>query len=70
MKREAVMTGATLKRVLKQAMTEAMEEQRQLITQAMVEAFEEIALTSAIREGEKTKPVRRDRVLSALRGRH
>lgn len=62
------MTQATLKRALKEAFVEAMQEHRELISGAMLEAMEELALARAIREGQKSKRVRRDRVMLALRG--
>jgi hypothetical protein len=62
------MTQATLKRAIKEAFVEAIREQRHLITAAMAEAIEDSALASAIREGRRSKLVRREQVIRALRG--
>jgi hypothetical protein len=64
---EFVMTQATLKRVLKQALVETMRENRDLLTSAVAEAMEDMALVTAIREGRKSKRVSRKQVMSALR---
>jgi hypothetical protein len=64
---EFVMTQATLKRVLKEALVETMRENRDLLTSAVAEAMEDMALASAIREGRKSKRVSRKQVMTALR---
>ena len=63
------MTESALKKAIKQAVIEVVREERQLLTDALVEAMEEVALLSAVRMGEKSKPVSRQAVLRALRGR-
>lgn len=60
------MTQAALKKTIKQAVIELVREERHLLTDALVEAIEEVALVSAVRAGEKSKPVSREQVFRAL----
>ena len=62
------MTAAALKKAVKQAVIEVVREERQLFAEALLGAMEDAALASAIREGQKSKPVRRAGVFRALRG--
>ena len=59
----------TLKKVLKQAVVEALHEQRQLLQEVFTEVLEDFALAEAIRQGEKTKPATREEVFRILRAR-
>ena len=62
------MTESALKKVIKQAVIEVVREERELFADALRDVMEDIALSSAIREGRKSKPVQRERVLRALKG--
>ncbi len=61
------MTEATLTRSLKQAMTSSLREHRDDFRDLLAEVIEDVAMASAIREGEKSKPVKREAVIRALR---
>ena len=61
------MTRATLTRTLRQAMAENLRDHRDEFRDLLAEVIEDVSLASAIREGEKSKPVKRDAVLRALR---
>jgi hypothetical protein len=63
------MTQASLKNAIKQAVIEVVREERHLFAEALVEAMEDVALASAIREGRKSKSVTRKEVMRSLRGR-
>jgi hypothetical protein len=55
-----------LKKLLKTAVVEALEEHRALVKEIVEEAIEEIALARAIDEGLESKPATRDEVFNAL----
>lgn len=55
-----------LKRLVKSALIEVLEDRRDLLREAITEALEDIAMARAIEEGERTKPVARADVLSVL----
>jgi dTDP-4-dehydrorhamnose 3,5-epimerase-like enzyme len=57
---------ARLKDLLKQAMLELLEEQRDLFTEIFAEAMEEAGLVNAIREGQSTYTVSKKEVLKAM----
>lgn len=63
------MTQASLTRSLKEALTETLRDNRDAVRDILAEVLEDVALTNAIREGEKTRPVKKDTVLKALSGR-
>jgi hypothetical protein len=63
------MTQATLTKSLKQALAETLRENREEVRDILAEVIEDVALASAIREGEKSKPIKRDAVMKALSGR-
>ena len=63
------MTQTALKKAIKQAVMEVVREERHLLTDALVEAMEQVAFLAAVREGENSKPVTREQVFRALRGR-
>jgi hypothetical protein len=60
------MTQASLTRSLKEAFTQTLHENRDAVRDLLAEVIEDVALVNAIREGEKTKPVKKDAVLKAL----
>jgi len=53
-------------RDLKQAFAETLRENRDAVRDLLAEVLEDVALTNAIRQGERTKPVKRDAVMKAL----
>ena len=57
-----------LKDLIKAAVTEALEEQRDLLHEVVEEALEDVALARAIEEGQNTGLVERKEVFSLLEG--
>ena len=58
-----------LKRKLKQALTEVLHEQRDLLHEVFSEVLEDAALARAVQEGHKTDLVLREDVFRIFRGR-
>ena len=58
-----------LKKVLKEAVVEALHQERELIHEVFAEVLEDFALAEAIREGQKTKKTNRSQVFSILQGK-
>jgi hypothetical protein len=56
-----------LKKLLKAAVVEVLEERRDLVRDAVVEAVEDIGLVGAIQAGVRTKIIRRAEVFKLLR---
>ncbi len=61
------LTESGLKEVLNAALTETLQEQRELLHEVFTEALEDFALAEAIREGQKTKAAPREEVFRVLR---
>jgi hypothetical protein len=61
--------GDVLKRALKEALAETLQEQRELFHEVFAEVLEDFALAEAIREGQQTKPAKREDVFRLLEGR-
>ena len=61
------MTTASLTRSIKQALVQSLREDRELFRDLFAEVIEDVSLVNAIREGEKTRPVKRQAVIKALR---
>ena len=57
-----------MKLLLKDALSDAIVEKRDLFYELIVEAIEDIGLSRAIREGLKTKSVARRRIMKVLEG--
>ena len=57
------------KLILKEVFSELLVEKRDLFTEIMMEAIEEIGLANAIREGRQNKFVSEDQALARLKGR-
>jgi hypothetical protein len=55
-----------LKALIKAAVTEVLEERRDLLHQAVEEALEDVALARAIEEGESTELIAREEVFKLL----
>lgn len=56
-----------LKELLKSAIVEVFEERGDLLRDIVEEAFEEVALSRAIEEGEKTELIKREQVFNILK---
>lgn len=56
-----------LKNLLKAAVVEVLEERRDLVSDAVAEAVEDLAMIRAIREGSRSENVSREEVLKVLR---
>jgi hypothetical protein len=59
----------SLKQALKEALSEAFQEQRGLLREVFSEVLEDFALAEAIRQGQKTKIVKRNEVIRILSGK-
>ena len=57
---------AQIKLLLKQAIRELLQEERELIYELFVEALEDVALARAVEEGEASEPVSRAEGFKAL----
>ena len=55
-----------IKALFKKAIVEVMEENQELVSSLLVEALEDIGLSRAIEEGEKSEPVSREEVFKVL----
>ncbi len=60
---------AKLKKLLKAAVVEVLEERRDLVQEAFAEAIEDLGMVRAIEEGARSKSVSRDEVIRVLRKR-
>ena len=58
-----------LKDIIKTALVEVLEERQDLFHGAIEKALEDLALSRAIKEGEKTEPVKREEVFKILEGK-
>lgn len=65
---QETITQENLKLALKDAIVEALTEQRELVYSLMVEALEDIALAEAIREGLQSGEASREEVFQILQG--
>lgn len=61
---ESTLNTDQLKELLKAAIVEIWQEQKEVFTDIIVEAMEDIALVKAIEEGEKTETVSRENIFS------
>lgn len=62
------MDESKLKKLLKEAFIEALEERKDIFYDLVTEAIEDVALIRAIQEGEKTEPVSKKEILNILEG--
>ncbi|HMB95878.1 MAG TPA: hypothetical protein VKK61_07555 [Tepidisphaeraceae bacterium] len=60
------MDQVSINRSIKRAVLESLRENREVVRDLLAEVLEDVALMNAIREGEKSKPVKRSVVLKAL----
>lgn len=58
-----------LKQLLKEALSETLNEQRELLHEVFTEVLEDLGLAEAIREGQQTERVDRNDVFDILEGR-
>jgi len=58
-----------LKVLLKEAFIEVIEQKKDLFHEIVAEAIEDIAIINAIKEGEATESVSRDKVFNIIEGR-
>ena len=56
-----------IKALFKEALVEVIEENQDLVSSILVDAMEDIALSRAIEEGDKSKNVSREEILKVLR---
>ncbi len=59
---------ARLKNIVKEALTEVLEERQDLFAEIVMEALEDFALVRAIQEGEDSEEVSREEVMQLLCG--
>ena len=57
------------KQILKEALAETLQEQRELLHEIFAEVMEDMALAEAIRQGQDTEAVSRDSIFQVLEGR-
>jgi hypothetical protein len=55
-----------LKSLLKETIAEVIEERREIFYEIFSEALEDIAMLNAIKEGEKSKPVGKNKIIQIL----
>jgi hypothetical protein len=65
---EITLNEAKLKELLKLAIFELMQENKEILTEFLVEALEDIGMENAIKEGENTEKVSRDQIFKILAG--
>lgn len=56
----------TLKKLFKEALTETLQEQRELLHEVFAEVLEDRALAEAIREGQQTRKIARQAIFKVL----
>ena len=66
---QAGLSEDTLKKLFKEALTETLQEQRELLHDVFAEVLEDIALAEAIREGQRTEKVAREEIFKTLEGK-
>jgi hypothetical protein len=66
---QAVIEESRLKEIMKKAIVEVFEERRNMLSDLVMEALEDIALIRVIKEGEATESVSRAKVFSILEGK-
>ena len=66
---QTVIDESRIKQLFKEALIEMLEEKKSVFHDLIVEAMEDLALASAIREGENTEKVDRQEIFNILDGR-
>ena len=57
-----------IKALFKEALVEVIEENQELVSSILIDVLEDIGLSRAIEEGEKSKTVSRDEIFKVLSG--
>jgi len=65
---QAGLSESALKKLFKEALTETLQEQRELLHDVFAEVLEDIALAEAIRKGQQTEQVAREDIFRSLEG--
>lgn len=65
---EIILDETKIKELFKAAIIELLQEQKELFSELLTEALEDIALENAIKEGENTETVSRDEIFKILKG--
>ena len=60
------MANATSQRDLQKALIQSLRDNREVVRDFLAEVMEDVALANAIRQGEKSRPVKRETVMKAL----
>ena len=63
---EDTLNSSQLKELIKAAIVEILQEQKEVFTDLIAEVMEDIALAKAIEEGESTEPVSRETIFKIL----
>ncbi|MDJ1182852.1 hypothetical protein [Roseofilum casamattae] len=63
-----VLDETKLKQLLKTAIIESVQENREIFSQLLAEALEDIGMENAIQEGEDSETVSRDEIFQILKG--
>lgn len=66
---ETAIPREELKQVLKEALAETLAEQQDLLRAIIADALEDLAFGEAMREGEASEAVSRERIFDMLQGR-
>ncbi len=66
---QTVMDEGRLKQVFKEALVEMLEEKQNIFHEMIVDAMEDIALSRAIQEGQKTGTATKKEIFNILEGR-
>ena len=62
----SIIDETRIKILFKEALVEVIEENQALVSSIMIDALEDIGLSRAIEEGEKSKTIRRDEIFKVL----
>ena len=65
---QAELSEAALRKLFKEALTETLQEQRELLHEVFAEVLKDIALAEAVREGQQTEKVAREDIFGVLEG--
>ncbi|WP_199248414.1 hypothetical protein [[Phormidium] sp. ETS-05] len=63
---EIILNETQIKELLKTAILELMQEQKEVFSEILVEALEDIGMENAIKEGENTEIVSREQIFKIL----
>ena len=63
---ETTLDTSELKKLIKSAISEVLQEQKEVFTDIIIEAMEDIGLAKAIAKGESTEPVSREGIFKIL----